>query len=183
MGLLRVRLEGSLASGGSNGVSLEGELLMTRVFRESATILIVDDDPTMLWVTAEILNRSGYTVLTAREGSAGLKAFEEAQNTIQLVISDVVMPGMNGPQLVRSIKSRSPSTAALLMSGTPAIASEAGEMLISKPFTLEGLVRQVQALLADCDFAQIEQEQSIARSERLAARERTKRDPRPTELS
>ena len=156
---------------------------MTCVFRESATILIVDDDPTMLGVTAEILNRCGYKVLTAREGSAGLKAFEEARNTIQLVISDVVMPGMNGPQLVRSIKSRSPSTATLLMSGTSAVASEVGEKLISKPFTLESLIRQVQALLADCDFARIAQEQSIARSERLAAIEGAKREPRSTELS
>jgi DNA-binding NtrC family response regulator len=156
---------------------------MTSVFRESATILIVDDDPTMLGVTAEILNRCGYKVLTAREGSAGLKAFEEAMSTIQLVISDVVMPGMNGPQLIHSIKSRSPSIATLLMSGTPAAASEVGEILISKPFTLEGFIKQVRGLLADCDFARIEQEQSIARSERLAAMVRTKREPRPTELS
>jgi len=155
---------------------------MNRISRETATILIVDDDPTMLGVTAEILNRFGYTVLTAQEGSEGLKAFEEAQNTIQLVISDVVMPGMNGPQLVRSIKSRSPSTATLLMSGTLAVTSDIGEPLISKPFTLEGLLRQVQALLAACDFARIEQEQSIARSERLAAIVGAKRDPRPAEL-
>jgi two-component system, cell cycle sensor histidine kinase and response regulator CckA len=155
---------------------------MNRIFRETATILIVDDDPTMLGVTAEILNRFGYTVLTAQEGSEGLKAFEEAQNTIQLVISDVVMPGMNGPQLVRSIKSRSPSTATLLMSGTLAVTSDVGEPLISKPFTLEGLLGQVQALLAACDFARIEQEQTINRSERLAAMVGTKREPRLAEL-
>jgi DNA-binding NtrC family response regulator len=137
----------------------------------------------MLGVTAEILNRCGYEVLTAQEGSAGLKAFEEARSSIQLVISDVVMPGMNGPQLIHSIKSRSPSIATLLMSGTPAVASEVGEILISKPFTLEGFIKQVQGLLADCDFARIEQEQSIVRSERLAAMVGTKREPRPTELS
>lgn len=152
------------------------------MFSESATILIVDDDPTILRVAAKILNKFGYTVLTAREGSAGLRAFEEAPNTIQLVISDVAMPGMNGPQLVRSIKSRSPSTATLLMSGTRTIASAAGEVLITKPFTLEGFVKQVRALLSACDFARIEQEQSIARSKRFAAMVGTKREPRPREL-
>jgi YesN/AraC family two-component response regulator len=64
------------------------------------------------------LKGGGYNVLTAEDGEGALKAFAEAPNTIQLVISDVVMPGMRGTQLVRSIKDLSPSTATLLMSGT-----------------------------------------------------------------
>src|ERR1700730_1430732 len=87
-----------------------GASLMARIVREKVTILIADDDPTMLELTAMILNRSGYKVVTAQDGEAALKVFKEAQRTIQLVISDVVMPGMRGPQLVRSIKSLSPST-------------------------------------------------------------------------
>jgi two-component system cell cycle sensor histidine kinase/response regulator CckA len=134
-----------------------------------ATILIVDDDPTGLQVTELILNRSGYNVLAASDGEAALKAFKEAQCTIQLVISDVVMPGMTGPELIRSIKRQSPSAATLLMSATLAIAADPRVASIVKPFTRAALVAKVQDLLAACDFARIEREQSIARFARLSA--------------
>jgi DNA-binding NtrC family response regulator len=143
--------------------------LMTGLVQEQATILVADDDPDMLRVTAAILNRSGYKVLTAMNAEAALKAFEDAPYAIQLVISDVVMPGMKGPQLVRSIKSLSPSTATLLMSGTLGLALDASAASIEKPFRMPALVAMVQDLLASCDFAKIDLEQSIARSQRLAA--------------
>ena len=146
--------------------------LMTGLVREQATILVADDDPDMLRVTAAILNRSGYRVLTAMNAEAALKAFEEAPHAIQLVISDVVMPGMKGPQLIRSIKSLSPSTATLLMSGmsgTLGIAFDGSAASIEKPFRMPALVAKVQDLLAGCDFAKIDLEQSIVRSQRPAA--------------
>jgi DNA-binding NtrC family response regulator len=143
--------------------------LLTGVAREQATILIADDDPDMLRVTAAILNRSGYKVLTAMNAEAALKAFQEAPQAIQLVISDVVMPGMKGPQLIRSIKSLSPSTATLLMSGTFGIAGEPSAASIEKPFRVPALIAVVQDLLGGCDFAKIDREQSIVRSQRLAA--------------
>jgi DNA-binding NtrC family response regulator len=149
---------------------------MTAVAREKATILVADDDPDILRVTAAILHRFGYEVLTARSGEAALKAFEEAPHTIHLVISDVVMPGMKGPQLVHSIKSLSPSIATLLMSGTWGIVSDAGAASIAKPFQMPALVDTVKNLLARCDFATIELEQSVARSKRLAAKAAEKRD-------
>jgi len=142
---------------------------MTGLAREQATILIADDDPDMLRVTASILNRCGYKVLTAMSAEAALKAFEEAPHAIQLVISDVVMPGMKGPQLVRSIKSLSPSTATLLMSGTLGIAFDASAASIEKPFRMPALVAIVEGLLAGCDFKKIDLEQSIVRSQRLTA--------------
>ena len=92
---------------------------MTRIVRRGTTILIADDEPAMLQLTATFLYRSGYEVLTAQDGKAALKAFKEAQQTIQLVLSDVVMPGMRGPQLLHSINFLSPSTATLLMSAAP----------------------------------------------------------------
>lgn len=142
---------------------------MSGLVREQATILVADDDPDMLRVTAAILNRSGYNVLTALNAEGALKAFEEASHAIQLVISDVVMPGMKGPQLLRSIKSLSPSTATLLMSGTLGIAFDASAASIEKPFRMPALVAMVRDLLASCDFAKIALEQSAARSQRLAA--------------
>jgi len=114
------------------------------------------------------LKGGGYNVLTAEDGEGALKAFAEAPNTIQLVISDVVMPGMRGPQLMRFIKDMSPSTATLLMSGTWN-ASEDGIPLIGKPFTRQELLATVRGLLEPCDFAKIESEQAIIRSQRLAS--------------
>jgi DNA-binding NtrC family response regulator len=135
----------------------------------STTILIADDEPTILYATAMFLKGCGYNVLTAEDGEEALKAFAEAPHTIQLVISDVVMPEMRGPQLVRSIKNLSPSTATLLMSGTWTTVPEEGVALIGKPFTRQKLLATVRGLLDACDFAEIEREQSIARSRRLAA--------------
>src|SRR5215831_13229075 len=121
-------------------------------------ILIADDDPNILRIAASLLERCGYIVLTAHDGEAALQAFERAPHTIQLVISDVMMPRIRGPQLVRSIKDLSPSTAALLISGTFCVADE-GVPLMRKPFTYEKLVAIVRDLLAACDFRKIEAEQ------------------------
>jgi len=134
--------------------------------RRAATILVADDEPAILFVAAAMLNRSGYTVLTAANGDDAVKAFENAEDTIHLVISDFSMPGMNGYQVVRSILNVSPSTAVLLMSASWPFISECGVTAITKPFTHEILVGTVRSLLADCDFAQIEREQSSARSQR-----------------
>ena len=142
----------------------EGEL------REVATILLADDDPTILLVAAAILSRSGYKVLTAANGNEALKAFENEKDTIHLVISDFAMPGMNGYQFVRSIQNLSPSTAVLLMSAAWPLISECGVTTIMKPFTQEALVAKVRSLLAGCDFAQIEREQSSARAQRNSAK-------------
>jgi DNA-binding NtrC family response regulator len=137
--------------------------------KKSPTILIADDDPSLLGVTAKVLRARGYIVLTAPNGEAALEVFEQAQHTIQLVISDVMMPRMRGPQLARSIKGISPSTAVLLMSGTWSNEAEDGVPLIPKPFTCQKLVAIVQDLLIACNFDQVEREQSVARSRRLRA--------------
>jgi DNA-binding NtrC family response regulator len=137
---------------------------MARGIRAGTTILIADDNPLMLQVTSMILRRSGYEVFTAKDGEAALKIFEEAKQPVQLVISDLVMPGMKGLQLVRSIKNLSESTATLLMSGTRPIPSDAEVATIEKPFTGEALIAKVRDLLAGCDFAKIQQEQSAAKA-------------------
>ena len=138
----------------------------------STAVLIADDEPSILFAMAKFLSACGYTVLTAQTGEGALKAFAEAQQTIQLVISDVVMPGMHGPELVSAIKRLSPSTATLLMSGTWSSATEDVVALILKPFTQQRLVATVRDLLATCDFAKIEREQSVTRSRRLGGNTR-----------
>ena len=133
--------------------------------REHPTILVADDEPAVLVVAAAILSRSGYRVLTAPNGNEALKVFENSKDTIHLVISDFVMPGIDGYQFVRSIQDRSPSTAVLLMSAAGQFVTGRGVTAIVKPFTQETLVAKVRSLLAGCDFAKIRREQSRARSQ------------------
>jgi response regulator RpfG family c-di-GMP phosphodiesterase len=141
----------------------------SNIGRWGTTILIADDEPAILCATAMYLKDCGYHILTAADGEEAARVFAEAPHTIHLVISDVVMPGMRGPQLVRSIKNLSPSTATLLMSGTWTVVPEDGVALIAKPFTRQIFLAMVRSLLESCDFAKIEEEQSALRSKRLAA--------------
>ena len=134
--------------------------------KRNTTILVADDDPDLLSITAKLLQACGYTVVTAEDGEAALEAFKQAKRTIQLVISDVVMPRMLGPQLLRSIRGISPSTPMLLMSGTWSSVTEDGVTLMPKPFTQQKLVAIVEHMLSNCDFRKIEREQSLARSRR-----------------
>src|SRR5437899_2858319 len=94
---------------------------MTGTTRQKAKILVADDDPIVLELTAAILMRLGYDVLTAPDGEAALKTFEASPRAIQLVIADAVMPGLGGRELLRTITNLSPSTPTLLMSGSPEI--------------------------------------------------------------
>jgi DNA-binding response OmpR family regulator len=129
---------------------------MSPVPRRKARILVADDDPTMLEWTAEILTRLGYDVVTAPDGETALRTFLQAPGTIQLVISDGMMPGIGGLQLLRTVSHLSPTTATLLISGAPGILFAAGSATLAKPFRAEALVAKVQGLLAaydDCEPA------------------------------
>src|SRR5262249_19013674 len=108
--------------------------------KRNPTILVADDDPNLLCLVARLLRARGYIVLTAPDGKVALQIFERAQRTIDLVISDVMMPRMRGPQLARCIKGISPSTTMLLMSATWSDKTEDGMALIPKPFTYQKLV-------------------------------------------
>jgi CheY-like chemotaxis protein len=95
--------------------------------RWSTTILVADDEPSILYATAMFLKGGGYNVLTAEDGEGALKAFAEAPNTIQLVISDVVMPGMRGPVILpkSSGNNRSPGPSGSLRYQVPPHSSQA----------------------------------------------------------
>ena len=84
------------------------------------TILLVDDEATVLKVMQRSLEKSGYRVLPARDGEAGLEAFLANKNKIRLVITDMSMPGMDGLQLIEEIRKTSPSLPVLCTSGLSA---------------------------------------------------------------
>ncbi|PKN61329.1 MAG: hypothetical protein CVU57_29945 [Deltaproteobacteria bacterium HGW-Deltaproteobacteria-15] len=117
------------------------------------TVLIVEDEESILDIGREILNRLGYTVLSARTPSHALRLAGEHTGDIQLLITDVVMPEMNGKELADRIVSIKPGLKCLYMSGYTAnvIAHhgflDEGVHFINKPFSLRDLAAKVREVL------------------------------------
>ena len=118
----------------------------------ATTILLVDDDPFMLRLMDLILREAGYEIVQARSGEEALAAIRE-RPTVDLVITDVVMPGMDGELLHETVKRHRPTCKFIVCSGYPdkcwdLANSEARIATLAKPFTasaLKELVRQVLA--------------------------------------
>jgi len=117
------------------------------------TILLVEDQEAIREVTVEYLGRLGYDVLAASDGEEALRIAETETKTIQLLVTDVVMPNMGGPELAARIAQLYPGTKVLFMSGYPDRAirqheglSEDAEIL-QKPFSLKKLASKARSLL------------------------------------
>ena len=118
-----------------------------------ATILVVDDEVALLEATRRILAQAGYRVIAARGGGEALDAARTRAGEIDLLLTDVVMPGMRGDQLAKALRKDSPALRVLFMSGfTGAIVRSAtdlaGAELIEKPFTGPRLLERVARLVA-----------------------------------
>lgn len=116
------------------------------------TILVVDDDPQVLALARDILAGEGYQVLEASGGEDALRVAEGHAGAIHLLLTDVVMPGMNGRELAGRLRSIRRETKVLFMSGftTELVADYgviSGDPLITKPFTLAGLAHKVREIL------------------------------------
>jgi CheY-like chemotaxis protein len=121
--------------------------------RGSETILIVEDDDDVREVAVQILRTQGYRVLETSNGSDALQHSEHEAGPIHLMVTDVVMPGMNGPDLAKRLNPLHPEMRVLYVSGytDDAIVHhgvlEEGVNYIQKPFTVEGLARKVREVL------------------------------------
>ncbi len=117
------------------------------------TILLVEDEPEVLRLTARALRLQGYTVLDAAGPEEALRIAREYGDTIDLLLSDVMMPSMNGPELARDIAAIRPELRTLFMSGYSAdLIARHGVLgddsaFIPKPFTLNALAAKVRAIL------------------------------------
>ena len=116
----------------------------------TATVLVAEDEDGVRELAVETLERRGYRVLVASSGEEALKIAHAYDGTIHLLISDVVMPGMKGPELADRLRVFRPGVRVLLMSGyatdvvTPTDLKEA--TFLTKPFapeTLGKIVRQI----------------------------------------
>ncbi len=119
----------------------------------SETILIVDDEPMIREVGGEMLRRLGYRVICAEGGKEALEVFSRADSHIDLVILDMVMPGMSGQQVFERLRAADPKVRVLLASGYSE-AEEAKEIMdqgcdgfIQKPFDLNEISRKLRLIL------------------------------------
>ena len=128
--------------------------IQQRIPRGNAeTILVVEDDASILTLTQRILKEIGYTVLIAQLPSQGLQLIEKHEHKIDLLITDVVMPEMNGKELSERIYELYPGVKTLFMSGYTADAIghrgilEQNIHFIQKPFSKENLAFKVKQVL------------------------------------
>jgi two-component system, cell cycle sensor histidine kinase and response regulator CckA len=121
--------------------------------RGTETILLIEDDPQVREVALRSLQAAGYRVMAARDVSEALAVTEDDLARIDLVISDVIVPGGSGPRLVDTLRHRHPTLRVLYVSGfTSEAISEEGTAIremefLQKPFTASSLLARVRALL------------------------------------
>jgi len=122
--------------------------------KRPATILLVEDETPVREVANLMLNNAGYVVLQAACGEEALRLCEEYPGEIDLLLTDIVLPGMSGPEIFRGVSSRRPGIKVLYMSG---YAGETvlrhgaleGLKIAEKPFTKDELIRKVQEALEE----------------------------------
>ena len=121
--------------------------------RGSETILVVDDEPLVRDSLGRMLNRLGYTVMLAADGDEALRVAGGQVDQIALVITDVLMPGMNGLELARELDRLSPGFKVLFVSGyTDGVLAERGILrerveFLQKPLALSVLAARVREVL------------------------------------
>jgi DNA-binding response OmpR family regulator len=118
-------------------------------------VLVVDDEPAILRLTKEILEKRNYRVLTASESSEALVIFNTEKNSINAVLTDILMPYMDGIELIRSLRRMKPDVRVIVSTGEgeEARRPEFQELGISnfltKPYDAVKLVTSVRDILAD----------------------------------
>jgi two-component system, cell cycle sensor histidine kinase and response regulator CckA len=114
-------------------------------------ILVVDDEPDVLRLIESILNEEGFEVIQAKSADAAIKLYDKLGQSPDLLLTDVVMPGMSGPMLADQLLEKDPDLKVLFMSGyddrhvVQRYVLERGFRLISKPFTVKSLRAAIHA--------------------------------------
>jgi two-component system cell cycle sensor histidine kinase/response regulator CckA len=117
------------------------------------TILVVDDEPDIRKLVGAMVSQFGYKVLTADSGEHALTLFKKNKNHVDLLITDVVAPGMSGPMLADKLSELQPDLKVLYISGydnthvVQKYVVEKGHALLPKPFTMEDIQARVRELL------------------------------------
>ena len=134
-------------------VPVQESIGLPRADRGQETILLVEDEPNLRRLAHQYLDKQGYRILEAEDGAAALQIASGHQGKIDLLLTDVVMPGMNGRELANKITGQRPEIRVLYMSGYTENAIghdgllDAGINLLQKPFSLPTLKERVRELL------------------------------------
>ena len=148
----RIYMPLSISAGEEEGD--EGAVEDAKAIKGSATILVVEDDDAVRKLIVMILNGRGYKVIEAANGEEGLELFKEHCDGVDLVLLDVVLPGMNGKAVYDGVSVIRPGIPAIFMSGYTADIIhkkgiyEEGINFIQKPINNKNLIRMIQALLS-----------------------------------
>jgi two-component system cell cycle sensor histidine kinase/response regulator CckA len=125
----------------------------SRTDRGTETILLVEDEAIVRQLVGEMLKRNGYTVLQAGDGPSALELLRRHSDPVELLITDVVMPGMSGRDVANAVTAMRPGIQVLYTSGYtdsvigPHGVLDAGIAFLQKPFSVDDLVRKVRGLL------------------------------------
>ena len=136
-------------------VPKENEAASAAIIKGSGMILLIDDEKMILDVGIELLEELGYTVQSAMRGQEAIDVFQRDRSKIDLIIMDMIMPGMSGGETFDRLKKIDPNIKVLLSSGY-SINSQAAKSLqrgcdgfIQKPFNMSQLADKVQGILAN----------------------------------
>jgi signal transduction histidine kinase len=130
-----------------------GQEILAPLVRRTATVLIAEDEEGVRELASEFVSSAGYTVLTAKDGIEALEIAERSPGSIHLLITDVVMPKMRGPELAKRLKALQPYLRIVYMSGYLEYNSGNGQFLeegffLQKPFSRNTLVSKVDEALS-----------------------------------
>jgi CheY-like chemotaxis protein len=124
------------------------ERITTAPGRSSEVVLVVEDEDGVRELAGEFMNSAGYTVLTARDGRDALAVAERCDAPIRVLVTDIVMPHVRGPELARRLKALYPELRIVYMSGYLEYNKADGEFLeedffLQKPFSRDALISKV----------------------------------------
>ncbi len=123
-----------------------------KTLRGAETILFVEDEAFVRDVTCEVLRSAGYRVLAERNATEGIRTYDAHRGEVELLLTDVVLPGETGLALAGRLRREDPELKVLLVTG---YAEQMGrreaknEECLAKPFSTEALLRSVRRLLDD----------------------------------
>ena len=120
---------------------------------DTHTILLVEDNELVMEMTRMLLECSGYRVVSTHLPTVALELIQQGDASVDLLLTDVVMPQMNGPELHQRIKEMLPGMPVLYMSGYSSsvlntVMHSDGTSFLAKPFTSDQLLSQVRQVLA-----------------------------------
>ena len=127
----------------------------SQILGEAATLLLAEDEPQVRVLLARALRERGYTVMAAADGEAALSMARRHEGSIDLLVTDVVMPRLGGRALAASLRAMRPGTPVLYVSGHPEgpgfsqALAEPWTGYVAKPFSADDLLRKVRELLEE----------------------------------